>query len=182
MRSLPAVVLTLTVLCAVHADAQSAQDHPGYFPIENLGILSAEDLSLEVNLLGPMLRLVAAAETEEDPEFAALVSRLEAVRVQQASLDGLDRERLRSGIRQATDALAASGWQSMLKMRDGEEEIQIFLREIEDRIVGLTILALEGEEITLVNLVGEVSLENLDGLARNFGIQGLESSDEETTP
>ena len=91
---LAAACLAAAVLAAAATAAGQEQktlrQHPGYFPVEDLDLLEREALSIEINLHGAMLRLVAAATRKAEPEFSNLIADPEAVRVRIAPLAKLD--------------------------------------------------------------------------------------------
>jgi hypothetical protein len=172
-----ALLLSIPVPALAADEEPSPKDHPGYFPLEEIGILDEEQLTLEVNLHAPMLKLVAAATRKADPDFSQLVEGLRSVRVRIASLEGLDPVRVRSDVTRAGRWLRERGWQTIVRTRDGGEQIHIYLREIDGDIVGLTILAVEdGGEATAINIAGPIDLTRLGSLARKLDIPLLEEA------
>jgi hypothetical protein len=163
--------LTFALLTAVMlvmpaaAGAQFDTDHPGYFPIEDLGILPDEKITLEVNLPGSMLKFVARAMDEEDPDFSRIVDNLKSIRVRGAEIDDLGMESVRSGLRNASEKLKAAGWLSMVRMREDDEEVYVFFKQQGEEMVGLTVFTVEDEEVMLINLVGNIDPSDLGQLA-----------------
>ena len=158
------------------AAAQLNTDHPGYFPIEELGILPEEAITLEINLTGPMIKFIALATNEEEPELSQLVEELESIRVRGADLETLDPERVRAEIRRAAQSLADSGWISMVRMRDEDEEVYIYFKEQEGEMMGLTVLSLEEDEAMMINLVGKIDPADLGSLASGLDFPQLEQA------
>ncbi|MEE8526845.1 MAG: DUF4252 domain-containing protein [Thermoanaerobaculia bacterium] len=166
-----ALLLLLPVRATTADEEKSLREHPGYFPLEELGILDAEKLTLEVNLHAPMLKLVAAATRGADPDFSQLVEGLEAVRVRIAPLADLDPEKVRANIARAGRWLRERGWQTIVRTQDGDEQIHIYLRQEGNEILGLAILALdEGGEATVINIAGPIDLSKLGSLAQKLDI------------
>jgi len=99
--------------------AQSSTSHPGYFPIEELGILDPGQLEVDVNLEGAMLQLAAGAmeEEEEDAALVDLVTNLKRVRVQVGSIEKADPGAVASRIDDAVSRLEASGWDRIVRCR-----------------------------------------------------------------
>lgn len=185
-RRARALVLTAGV-AAVPAAAQweELEKLPGYFPLEELAIVDPEEVTVEINLTAPMLRLVAAFAGEGDPELAALVEGLEAVRVRSAELAEGDREAVRSRIRAAGRWLDEQGWAPMVKMREGGDEVLIYSRLAADGAVeGMTVVAIEDGEVTVVNLVGRVDPAQLGRILNGLDLPlspsgGGDAGDEE---
>lgn len=150
---------------------EDAVDHPGFFPLDELEILDPEHLSLEINLHAPMLRVVAVATRRSDPEFSALVANLVSVRVRTAPLDEVDPEKVRAGIVRAGRWLRERGWQTIVRSRDDGEQIHVYLRQVDDEIVGVAVLAINGgTEATALNIVGPIDLAQLVKLGERFDI------------
>jgi hypothetical protein len=156
----------------IHAQSP-VEEHPGYFPLDELEILPRDNLNIEINLRKPLLKMVALA-ADDDPELTAIISNLEAVRVMVGSLEGLDPEAVRANIRSAAERLDKQGWQAIIRVRDDVEEVYFYAMETEGTIEGLTVLIVDGEEATLLNLVGAIDPENLLGLGRGLDLPQLE--------
>jgi hypothetical protein len=150
------------------------EDSPGYVPIGELGIFSRQELTTEIHLDGAILKLVAEAARQEDPDFAKLISGLEAIRVQIAPLKGPDQERIRARIDEAARWLEARGWQVVVRVRE-KEESYIYLKEVGGQIVGLTVLSFEpGDEAALINIVGRLDPAEIGRLGRGLHLRQLE--------
>ena len=177
-------LLALLVGLAVPAAAQ-LEEQPGFFPIDDFDLLATETLSLEINLSGALLELVAAAMDDEDPQFAALVRGLEGIRVRMAEAEELDLGQLRSGFDQATGWLRDRGWETLLRLREEDEEVHVYTRMEAGDMVGAALLVLEPEgAVVLVNVVGKLDLALLAALADSLDIPqldvaGLGSADDE---
>ena len=157
-------LLLLTTLVATTLHAQVIEEHPGYFPLEELQFLSPEALSVEINLRGAMLRLIAKVTGDDDPEFAGIMNDLEAIRVQIAPVDRLQAEDIRKGLDTGVAMLENRGWYRMVLTRDEGEEVHIYGRERNGDLQGLTVLAMEDDEVIVLNLVGSIDPDQLGNL------------------
>ncbi len=175
-RLLTTILLFTFVLLPGPLLAQLDLDHPGYFPIEELGIFPEESLNLEINLTGAMIKFIALATDEEDPELSRLVEGLESIRVRGADLAGVDQDSVLSAMQSAATDLTQEGWTSMVRIRDGDEQVFIYLKEQEGEMVGLTVLSLEEDEGMLINLVGSIDPAGLGGLAVGLDLPQLEDA------
>ncbi len=170
------ILALLVTLCAPAAWSQPPplRELPGYFPFEELDILARDELSLEINLAKPLLRLVAAATRKAEPEFAALIDSLDAVRVRVAPADEVDLERARKATAGAADWLESQGWQVVVRAREDDEEIFIYTREQEGEIAGMAVLAIEeGGDVAVINIVGRMDLAQLEKLGEALDIPQL---------
>ena len=156
----PERFLWITLLClapaALGAQTTPLADHPGYFPIDELGVFSGADTSVEINLTGAMLRMIGKVTVEEDPEFAAIVSDLEAITVRIAPTEKLDLVATREAMSRGAARLEELGWQAMVRIRDEDEQVYIYHRESDGEIAGMTVLVVDDDEAVAVNLIGAI--------------------------
>lgn len=165
MQRLRRLIFLLSIaLLASTLHAQPIEEHPGYFPIDELQFLSPDDLSVEINLRGAMLRLIGKVAADDDPEFALVMKNLEAIRVQIAPTDRLQADTVRKGLDTGVAMLENLGWYRMVLTRDEGEEVHIYGREDEGGLQGLTVLAIEDEEVIVLNLVGRIDPDQLGSL------------------
>lgn len=139
--------------------AQTPTNHPGYFPVEELGILADGEIEVDVNLEGAMLQLAAGAMREDDTgeDLVDLVSNLERVRVQVGSIERMDAATVVQRIDDAADRLTTLGWSRMVKVQEDDELVYVFAREDAGSIVGLTVLVNDGgDEAVVVNIAGRI--------------------------
>jgi hypothetical protein len=152
------VVFVMTV--AGPAVAQSGADsHPGYYPIESMGLLNADDLEVNIDLAGPMLEAAAGAlqQQDEDPDLSRLISQLERVRVQLGSAESSDSEHIVAAFESAVRAMEAAGWKRFLVVVDEDERVYLLGRQSGDLISGLTVLVHDGgDEVVLANVAGAI--------------------------
>ncbi|MEM7356049.1 MAG: DUF4252 domain-containing protein [Acidobacteriota bacterium] len=178
-RALRRLVAVL-VACLVASPSTWAEatdplsDNPGYFPLEELDVLSSEALSIEINLHGAMLKLIAAATRSEEPEFSEIIANLDAVRVRIAPVEDVDPSKVRAGLGRARGWLEKRGWSTMVRTREGDDELHIYLRQVDGDIAGIAIMAIEaGGEAALINIVGKLDLSQLGRLGETLDIPQL---------
>ncbi len=159
--------MKLVVLCALAlfatgvAASQSVTSHPGYFPIEEMGLLAKGDLEVDVDLQGAMLQVAAGAmegeDTGDDANLAELVANLERVRVQVGSPSGADRSTIAHSIENAKTQLESTNWDRILTVEEDQEQVYVYAIESGGKIQGVTVLVNDGaEEIVVVNIVGNI--------------------------
>lgn len=154
---------------------QKLSDQPGYVSVEQLDLFPREDLTVEINLEGALLRMVAAATRGEDPGFAQVISNLKGIQVQVFPLTGVEEGAVRTKIGRAVRLLEDRGWKATVRVREKDEESYIYLKESGDQILGLTVLAFTaGEEAALINIVGKLDPAQLERLGRNLDIPHLQ--------
>lgn len=178
MRRIVSTIAVLLFLSGVPGQGQQKlSDQPGYVSIEDLGIFPREDLSVEINLDGAILRMVAEFTRQEDPAFAEVMKNLKAIQVQVFPLAGAKEDAVRGKVDRAVRWLEDRGWSSMVRVREKGSESYIYLKKSGDQIVGLTILAVEaGEEAAMINIVGRIDPAQIGRLGESLDIPQLKKA------
>jgi hypothetical protein len=167
--------LLVLLLTAPVVQAGQAAD-AGALSFQDLDLFPRDKLSVEINLEGPLLRMVAESTRGDDPEFSKLMAGLKAIRVQVFPLkDNGGAGALRPKIDRAVRRLEEHGWQSTVRVRDKGDETYIYLKQTDGQIVGLTILSLESSgDAALINIVGKLDPAQIGRLGRSLDIPQLQ--------
>ena len=170
------VVLTLVaLLSAGPAWAQSK----GQLRIPEFSALADKasetvTVTLDANLLGMAARFLS----NEDPEQAKakkLVSSLTGIYVRHYTFDS-DYAYPKGDIDGVRRQLNAPGWSRIVGAISKKENttVDVFVLIDGEKAQGLAIIASEPREFTIVNIVGNIDLEQLHDLEGNFGVPDLE--------
>lgn len=177
-KSTIAVAVLLGISATVVAQSEDVMAHPGFFPLEELRVLDPEDVTVDVNIAGAMMSLIAAATENADPEFASVVSQLKRIRVLVGESDEGNVAEINRRIDAAGRRLIKDGWQVVVKFRNENESVRILVRERDGLVEGLTVLVVNSpDEIALVNIVGRMDPEHIGRLGAKFAplevLQGI---------
>jgi len=168
MRKISVLIGVMLVALVGFGGAQ-AFAQSGYYPIEEMGIFSEGDLEVDVDLSGAMLRVAAGAMETQDPSIAELVASLERVRVQVGAPTGVDAATVAQKMADVQATLVGAGWQKILSVEENTEQVYFYALESAGNIVGLTVFVNEaGEEVVVVNIVGDINPETLGRLLANI--------------
>ncbi len=169
-RFLRLPLLLLLGLAAGTAPASAQLD------LDALDRLFDEEPRVEVNVQGALLSLVAEASREDEPEFAEMVRNLRGVFVRQYTLSSA-RQDLTSRLSGLARSLEQSGWQTLVRVRDEEEETFVYLRPSGDVLSGLVVMALNrnDDEATFVSIDGLIDPAEIGRLGSRFNVDALES-------
>ncbi len=131
-------------------------------------------VTLDANLLGMASRFLS----NEDPEQAKakkLVSSLTGIYVRHYTFDS-DYAYPKGDIDGVRRQLSAPGWSRIVEARSKKENtnVDVFVLIDGEKAQGLAIIASEPREFTIVNIVGNIDLEQLHDLEGNFGVPDLE--------
>jgi hypothetical protein len=177
----PKIVLTLMLclaaLAAVAGRAQSLESEPGYVPAEKLDLFPSDKVSVEINLEGPLLHMVAAA-TKDDPAFSSVMAGLKSIKLQVFPLKGEDAGAVKTKIERAVKWLEGRGWRSTMRVRDQGQETFIYLKESDGKVQGLTLLSFDPkDEAVFINIVGRIDPAQIGSIAQNFHVRVPVASD-----
>lgn len=168
----PTIVLTLLLaLAAAAGHAQKLESEPGYVPIEKLDLFPPDKVSVEINLEGPLLHMVAAA-TKDDPAFSSVMAGLKSIKLQVFPLKGEDATAVKVKIERAVKWLEARGWKSTMRVRDQGEETFIYLKEKDGKVEGLTLLSFDPkDEAVVINIVGRIDPAQIGSIAQTLHVK-----------
>jgi hypothetical protein len=159
MKKALVLLVVVTVGFAFSAAAQVDSSHPGYYPIEDMGLFAADGLEVNIDLEGAMLQVAAGAMQKdgEDADLAQLVSNLERVRVQVGSPKQIDKAVIKSSFDGTVKTLEGAGWNRILSVIEDDAQVFLFARESGGVIVGLTAMVNDDDdELVLANVVGTI--------------------------
>lgn len=162
----------------------SLRNTPGFVDFGKLGADSKLDkegkLTLRVSLYGPMLKMVAEFSQTQEPDFADVVSKLQGIFASIYKVPVADQDQVYRLARETAGRLATRGWQTVVEIHtDQGETSYIQVRTDGKRIFGLAVMFFEPDDGTagFINVVGDVSPEEIGRLGRTFKIQALEHLD-----
>jgi hypothetical protein len=177
------VFASLTALALVFAaGAASAQDAdaqikklPGYVDFQAGDIFKGKEAKVEVYLKEPMLNLVSKFMKNEDADMHDILSKLKLVRVQVFDVDEEMAKEFTDITATITAMLDKKGWERIVRVREEDDNVDIYLRPSEnyESILGIVVLVAENEEAVFVNIVGEINPEDISRLGREFDIDEL---------
>lgn len=182
MRRSSCVLIVLLALGARPGRAESTVEQlPGYVDLNGLGLPSTAEASVEVNLRGPLLRLIGAASRGDEPEFAEMIDKLQLIRVQVFPLKSLGSA---VGVQESINLLGSrveqQGWERVVRVREQSEQAHVYLKLNGEQITGLLVMAIDDsgkgdDEVVFVNIVGNIDPEQIGRLGRQLNISPLDS-------
>lgn len=172
------ILLCAVVLLAVAgtAWAQDLEDDPGYVDLDAIEGWFDKEPSIIVNVKGALLDLVAEASRYEDPDLADLLRKLKSVQVRGYNLRWADFERVQQQTKVLARRLEAQGWDTVVRVRDDDEDVNIHVRVDDGAIAGMVVMVIspDDDETVFVNIVGEIDPAQIGRLGRKFDIEPLD--------
>ncbi|MFT4748361.1 MAG: hypothetical protein ACI9E4_000024 [Pseudohongiellaceae bacterium] len=172
-------VLVPLIICAlapfaVAAD-RSIENHPGFVDFSQLTAIANVEPKVEVSLKAPLLNMMTNLIRTEDEQAAEFMSKLLRVTVNVFESGAINIDEISASMNQTAEELDAKGWDRVVRVREDGDHVDIYFRLSEDglRIQGVAIMVAEPSEIVLVNIVGDISTEDISALGRRFDIPEL---------
>jgi hypothetical protein len=169
------IAVTASAALAQEAD-RKIRSMPGYVDFQAMEVFKGQEAKIEVYLKEPMLKLVNKFIKEEDPELYDVLSKLKLVRVQVFDVDSKMRKQYSNVAESTTKQLDDKGWERIVRVRDEEENVDVYLRPSEnyESILGIVVMVSGYEEAVFVNIVGEINPEDVSRLGEHFDIDELD--------
>jgi len=142
----------------------------------DLGALQVSGLRTTSSLsVGRMPLQLAARFALDEPDDQQLLRGLHGVRVQVYELDERSRGKFNRGAEQLLHQLEDQGWEPAIVVREAGELVQVLVKLDGETLQGMTIVAREKEEATVVNLMGELKPDDVLASAQFFDTDLLQS-------
>jgi hypothetical protein len=161
---MPPTLALAAILCAAATPTllarQVADDaHAGFVDVDWSKAVGGKEPSVQVRLERPLLRMMASATKQVDPDVVALVDQLTFVRVNVYE----DIQGGETPIAQTVDAevksLAGKGWSPVAKVRQDDDRVDVLMKADGDKIVGFAVFVAGESELVFVNVAGDMDPE-----------------------
>ncbi len=168
-------LIFLSVIPVVLAADNNVENHPGFVDFSTLTAIAATEPSVEISLKAPLLNMITNLIRNEDEEAADFISKLLRVTVNVFKSDAIDVDEIAASMSTMADELDAEGWERVVRVREDSDHVDIYfkLAEAADVIHGIAIMVAGSGETVLVNIVGDISTDDISALGRRFELDEL---------
>ncbi|NND45720.1 MAG: DUF4252 domain-containing protein [Xanthomonadales bacterium] len=166
-RFLIAVFCTALALPAA-AQEDALRDLPGYVDFGGLNAIYGEP-KVNISIGGTLLNFVGAMARHEDPQAAALFSKLKGVRVSVYATGG-DAAAALDQVSSVKQSLTGSDWAPVVQVNDEGQQVQVFMKMNGEIMDGMTLMAVDNEEAVFINVIGEIDPNELAQLMDRFDV------------
>ncbi len=151
-RLLTAGLIAMAMTISTVAMAQSR----GFVDLDSVRGLSQADVTVDINIGGWLMGLVHSAAEEGDDEDTRILKSIENVRVRVFELSD-DNDDLRESFADLSNDMRSDGWDTLVKVREDDDHVDIMVIGSEDMLEGIAILAIsDDDEAVMVNITGEI--------------------------
>lgn len=178
-RLIVALGVSLFLIPSLAAQDPDVLDHPGYVDFSTLSAIAGQEPNIEVSLKEPLLNLITNILRNNDEEAAEFISKLLRVNVRVFESSSIDTGRMAETMSEIATQLDAQSWERVIRVREDEEHVDVYFRLSNDgsMIHGIAIMVTEPGETVLVNIVGDISPEDISALGERFEIDELSGID-----
>lgn len=177
-----AVLLTASgaVPSAAQAGKEDVTKHPGYVAFDTFGLFGQKEPDVEVLIEKELIEMVGAFSKASDPELADMLAKLLLIRVQSFSIKPSQLSAVEEKTQEISKKVESQGWTAAVRVRNTRENEQTYVyMKLKDKLIqGLMVMNVDPndkEQVSFVNIVGEIDPEQLGRLQRKFNIDGLDS-------
>lgn len=147
---------------------------PGFVDFSRQATLTDDDLEVHVSVKDPLIKLVAEATGESDPELAEVLRLLKAVEVHVYEVPENRRETVKKEISSLARDLEDRGWTEAIAIRVKGARGHVFLRLLDEKPMGLAAMYTgEAGEAVFVNIVGQIDAAQVGRLASRYDLHVL---------
>lgn len=155
--------------------AQSAAD-------DLIDVFGPQEANIEVNLSGPLLGLLSESVRGEDEDFAELLRGLSKVKVRIFEIDDTPSPKVQRRLGAVLSKLGETGWETVVKVRDEEDRVDILVQNDGDSVGGLLAIFMDGENAGFVSIDGRFDPTQLGRLASRLSLGSLANLDLKAVP
>lgn len=172
---------TAAALAAVSALALPAPSQARELRMPDFSHLRARAAeTVDVNVGGFLLGLARAFTSKEDranDPHLGLLDGIQAVKVRSYKFDS-DDSYSQADVESVRSQLRGPEWNSLVTVhkRDGQEDVNVFVCVEDNKTCGITVIATEPREFTVVSIVGSIDIDRLAELEGEFGIPKVGSN------
>ena len=149
-----ALTLALTISgAAAIAGEDPVSLSPGYVDFTELNAEYGEPRVM-INLGTSLLALVGSMK-HEDPMAEKTLKSLQSVRVHVYDTAG-DTRPAAERMQQVNQKMVGLDWEQVVRVREPKDQVDIYIKHNKERIQGLVVMALDGEEAVFVNVLGDI--------------------------
>ena len=165
----------LLLLQPAIAQQEDILNHPGYVDFSELNEIAGSEPNVEVSLKEPLLRLITNILRNNEEEAAQFISTLLRVNVRVFDSSRIDTERMTETMSTVAQRLDANAWERVVRVREGSDHVDVYFRLSDDAelIHGIAIMVTEPDETVLVNIVGDISPDDISAIGQRFDIDEL---------
>ena len=171
------IMLVLLFAVALFGQEESLKKNPGYFNLDNIRTTFSDEPTLEINLEGFLLSMAASATKVAEPDLAEVLDNLLYVRVERYDLPRDKRDEVQGKNGELAKKLDKEGWERVVRVRENEDDVYVYLKPENKKIVGIVVMAIEGSKrVLFANIVCNIDPDQIGRLGNRWDLNHLDSA------
>jgi len=139
--------------------SEEIKSHPGYIAFDSAKIMNGGKAEVEINLEGPVLRMLCSFAGEQDQELNKILPQLKLLNLKVFKSHPEKSAEITNRLVEFVNSLKASGWSSVVHVPEEKEKVDIMVKAAEDKILGLALFVINPKEFVFINIVGDINPE-----------------------
>lgn len=170
-NSIRSMVAAGAVCLALVSSARA--DEPGFVDFGTLNPVGQNQF-VEVNIKSNLIAMVASLTKKSEPEVTQVIEGLKQIRVNVLGLTQENRDDMKKRVTDIREKLDKSGWERIVTAIEKNQDVGIFLKTKDAKTVeGVCVTVIEGNQVVLVNVVGDIQPEKLAIVGERFDVEPL---------
>ena len=170
--------IAIMIAFAGFVSAQQQGDYskePGYFDFGDITLLKSGEMSTEVYLEEPLLKMISQMGKSEEEGFGQLVENLKLVKVNEFEVNLENMGKLDDAFSSIDKTLQSKKWQRIIKTKQNNTLANVYVKPGSgNSFDGMVVTALDNKgKVTLVNIVGKIDLASIGKLSSHFHFPGM---------
>jgi hypothetical protein len=167
------LIMLAVIFCGINIFAQEQNDYSkesGYFDFREILSLKTGELTTEICLEEPILKMVAQMGEAKDKELGNLIEGLKLVKVNEFMAGKKNIQKVDETFESVGKKLQSEKWNRIIKTKQKNHNAYVFVKSNSSGdFDGLLIMAKDKEgKITIVNIIGKIDLTAIGRLSKEF--------------
>jgi hypothetical protein len=129
-----------------------------------------DDRFTVVSISPKMFRLMSKIDWDTaSPEIKQTVAKLQSLRILSTSVTPM------TFYKEALARIDRTVYEELITVRDSKDNVHFLVREKDNRVQELVMVAVSDDGFTLLSFVGDIDLHSLSKLSSDMGIKGMEN-------
>jgi hypothetical protein len=153
------MIALLSMFASTPAPSLEIQKHPGYIAFDSAELLNGSKAEAEINLEGPVLRMLCSFAGEQDQELNKILPQLKLVSLKVFKPSPEKSAEITNKVTEFINTLKSTGWSSVIHVPKEEEKVDIMVKAGTDKIEGFSLFVIKPGEFVFINIVGDINPE-----------------------
>jgi len=173
-------IIMILITFSVYAQNEYSKE-PGYFDFGDLTVFEKGDGVTEVFLESNIIKMVASATEEQEPELSLMLYGLKLIKVNVFEVSNKNEKGIRERIDETDKKLVSQKWDRIVRTREGKEAVNVYIKTLDkSNISGLVVTTVgNDDQAVFVNIVGNIDLKKIGKLGAKFDIPTLDKISKE---